>query len=464
MRTILSVSGKSERFQFIFFLGLIFSTLWAFGQTEDERQKRLMEEQRNQMLKIEELVKKYPKTWRDTVEAIRAKERFAQGQRQVEMYRNHARIDTLREIDLSYAQLDEIPDFVFRADSLRMLILDWNKIRKLPKELAGLDSLKKIYWRNNDFKGKKPKITKLPQVTKLAMDGGKLEKVPSFKRLAGLEVLELKKNLIEEIPINQISKNKKLKELAIGENPLKLSEARYGKIDFLKVLKVNKSELTGFHPSMYQLTHLDEWQLQENKLKTLPEGISAMKNLTKFSCYKNELESLPKDFWDLERLKVVDLYYNQLEVIPAEINHLDSLEILYLSNNKVYNVPKELGDLTQLEELYLHTNRISVLPEALSNLDKLRVIRVNDNYLTEFPVSILGMEAIREVDVNNNDLTTLPAEVEQLSKLTLFSFQNNDIDLQTEGHIPYMIDRMIKRGVICLPSITQQEVEVGGGE
>lgn len=444
-------------------LVFVWAPNFSYSQSDQERQQQLIEKRKKEIGMIEALREKYPDSWRDSLEVRRAKSRYEEAMKRLDMYRNHPRKDTLREIDLSYAQLEEVPDFVFEADSLRMLVLDWNKIRKLPKELGRLDSLKKVYWRNNDFQGKRPKIQKISQLEKLSMDGCQLSRAPQFKRLTGLKTLELKKNKFETIPINQIRKNRKLESLAIGENPMRLSEAKYGKIDFLKVLKVNKSNLTGFDPSIYDLVNLDEWQLQENRLKSLPEGISRMKSLTKFSCYKNQLEELPKDFFDLERLRVVDLYYNKLEVIPKEVKRLDSLEILYLSHNKVYGVPKELGELPRLRELYLHTNRISVLPSTLSNLDSLRVIRVNDNYLIDFPESILDMASIREVDVNNNDLTTLPAEIEGLDKLTLFSFQNNEIDLQTEenAHVPYMIERMLQRGVICLPEIYRREVGSG---
>lgn len=457
MRTIKWVYSKTNCVKS---LTVALALMVAFnGYSQSEKDEKV--EQKNAVLARRQVIEKlradHPNSWRDSLAVWRSKENYPKAIEQLEWYRTNSRIDTLREIDLSYAQLTEVPEFVFKADSLRMLILDWNAIRKLPKELAQLDSLKKIYWRNNDFKGKKPKVAKLKQVKKLSMDGNQLVKVPQFKRMSGLEVLELKKNRFEEIPISKIRKNKNLKNLAIGENPLKLSKAKYSKIDFLKVLKVNKSNLTSFDPSMYELVNLDEWQLQENKLKRIPDGISALKDLTKFSCYKNELESLPVDFFELEKLKVVDLYYNQLEVIPEAIGRLDSLEVLYLSYNELFSIPQELGELRKLRELYLHHNRISVLPGTLKNLDSLRVIRVNDNYLTEFPSSFLELASIKEVDVNKNELTTLPAEIEALSKLELFSFQDNSIELETDenAHIPYMIDRMIKRGVTCLPRIEQ---------
>ena len=70
------------------------------------------------------------------------------------------------------------------------------------------------------------------------------------------------------------------------------------------------------------------------------------------------------------------------------------------------------------------------------------------------------MKSISEIDVNNNQLTALPPDIEGIENLTLFSFQNNDIELQSEEnvHINYMIDRMLRRGVICLPRIYQADL------
>ena len=39
--------------------------------------------------------------------------------------------------------------------NLKILVIDDNRIQRLPKELRELDSLKKIYWQDNDLEGKR---------------------------------------------------------------------------------------------------------------------------------------------------------------------------------------------------------------------------------------------------------------------------------------------------------------------
>ena len=441
----------------IFFL-LILSGFLSYSQGGERPTEEQIEQRKVEMERFMRHMERDPEGARDSMKRARIKWNLAEALERVDWYNSNNNLDTLKEIDLSYAQLTKIPEFVYQAKNLETLVLDYNLITKLPRQLRELDSLKKIYWRENKLGSIRPKISKLPQVKKLSLADNSLIKLPKTKRLAGLEILELKENEFEEIPINRLKKNKKLKELAMGANPLLLGKAKYKKLAFLKIFKGNNCELTSIDESFYEMTGLDEIQLQENLLERLPEGISSLENLAKFSCYKNKLTTLPSDFFELKKLKVADLYYNQLEVIPKELGNLDSLEVLYLSHNKIFSLPNELGQLTKLKELYLHHNRLSVLPASLKNLDSLKVVRVNNNYLLDFPIQFLNIESLEEVDVDNNELTTLPAGVELMSSLTLITFQNNAIDLQSEqnAHIPAMIERMLKRGVFCKPAIYQE--------
>jgi len=254
------------------------------------------QEQRASMERFMRHMERDPQGARDSMKRARIKWNLVEAEQRVEWYRLNNNLDTLKEIDLSYAQLTEIPEFVYKAKKLETLVLDYNSITKLPRQLRGLDSLKRIYWRDNQLGGARPKISKLIQVKKLSLADNSLEKLPKTKRLAGLEILELKGNEFERIPVNRLKKNRKLKELAIGENPLKIEEAKYKKLAFLKSFKANKCGLETVHPSFYLLTGLDEIQLHENRLTHLPDGISNLKSLTKFSCYQNKLKDLPQIF------------------------------------------------------------------------------------------------------------------------------------------------------------------------
>ncbi|MFY0608393.1 MAG: hypothetical protein JXR10_16865 [Cyclobacteriaceae bacterium] len=396
--------------------------------------------------------------------ANRAEElrRRPQGIKRLTEYQSNTRIDTLKEINLTAAGLTRIPDFVFEAKALELLLLDHNSIKRLPKELANLTNLKRVYWRANNLEQFFwIRIPKIAGLEKLDISNNLLTRLPSgVKRLDGLKELVLDENFFPEIPIKRLGKADFVETLSLNKShQIQIGEGKYESLSFLKTLKINHSNIAEIHPDFYGLKGLNELQLQENQLVSFPAGISNMKSLTKLSFYKNKLKELPLDLFDL-KLKVIDLYYNELEVIPTEICNLKELEILYMAHNRIYELPESLGALTNLDEIYLHHNRLSVLPSSLSELTKVRVARVNDNYLAEFPSQFLGMAYLEEFDVSNNQITEIPQELDDLSSLKLFNYQENPIDFNAPDNrgLSPMIFQMIDRGVICVPRVYKEEV------
>lgn len=415
-----------------------------------------------QMEIFREMYKENPRAAVDSANAGKMAENLEAGLARLKAYEGNGRIDTLVQIDLSYAGLREVPDWVWKARALEVLILDYNNIKKLPRELVRLTKLKRIYWRGNgleDFLW--VRIARIEGLEKLDISNNLLTRLPmGVKKLEGLKELVMDENFFGEIPVSRLKRADFIKVASFNKSHLlELGENRYDKIGFLEVLKANNSRLTYLHPSLYGISELNELQLQENQLTGLPPGISKLKKLTKLSLYKNEITALPEDIFDLN-LTVIDLYYNQLEVVPEAIARLKNLEILFLAHNKIYSLPESIGELDKLAELYLHHNRLSVLPESLSKLQGLNVARVNDNYLVEFPSQFLGMPLLWDLDISNNQITTVPTELEQMDNLKLFTYQENPIDIEAarNAHLAAMISRMMDDGVTCVPRVYREEV------
>ena len=404
----------------------------------------------------------------DSVITQTKKDELVSGSNRLKAYQANNRLDTLKELDLSHAGLTEIPEFVYSATSMEVLILDYNDIKKLPKHLGKLPNLKRIYWRANKLDAYWwIRIQKMEGIEKLDISNNLLTRLPTgVKNLEGLEELVVDQNFLGEVPINRLSKAKSIRTVSFSKShDLNIQHGDYSKLNFIEIFKVNKSGIKTLDPSVYQMAGLKELQLQENKLESISPGISQLENLKKLSFYKNQLSSLPPDLFEMD-LQVIDLYYNNLEVIPEAIGNFQELEVLFLAHNRIYSLPESIGQLVHLEELYVHHNRLSVLPATLDNLTKLRVARVNDNYLTEFPTQLLELKQLVDLDVSNNQLTNLHPSVEKLPALELFSYHENPINFSTKANsfISPMIIRMLNRGVSCIPRIYKEEVSDSSGD
>ncbi|XOV90906.1 MAG: leucine-rich repeat domain-containing protein [Bacteroidota bacterium] len=435
--------------------GPVFAQQRTFNR---DSMQQVMEERRKLRKIYLTNLEKYPKKTLDSVRHAQMEINSERGLLRLQELKSNTRLDTLKRMDLSYAGLNKIPDFVFDATNIEFLILSYNHIKKLPKELSRLKKLKYISWSNNgldDFWW--ISIKDLDQLESLNLSDNTLTRVPlGIGKLDGLKTLILDHNLFEEFPVRRLSRNENIRKVTMNRcSWMQIGEGPFEKLDFIKELYLNSCNLTSLDPSFYQMRGISELQMQGNKLRGLPDGISSMENLTKVSFYGNELATLPNDLFDLKKLLAIDLYYNQLKVIPYELGNLSNLEVLYLAHNELYDIPPSIGQLNNLEELYLHHNKFSVLPEEISKLKNLKVVRVNDNFLMEFPDQILKLDLLKDIDVSNNQISTIPTDISELERLKLFTYNGNEIDFESHKNqnLVAVLYKMIERGVICVPKV-----------
>lgn len=409
-----------------------------------------------EMKRYERLRERDPVRFLDSLKILSKQRAKEKANERIKKYQS-ASFDELIEIDLTGAQLSEIPEFVFQASNLEILVLDDNQITELPKQLQKLTHLKRIYWRNNALNDSRVKVVKLKGIEKLDLSGNHLDRLPPIQRIQGIKELVLENNQFEKIQVWKIHRLKSLQELELSQNPIKIDRRWYGLLSQIEILKLNKCDLQSIHPSIYKMTNLKDLQLQVNRLVAIPEGISNLRNLSKLSFYKNEIDQLPLELFELENLELIDLYYNKLEIIPEQLAQLEKLKILYLSFNDIYDLPVEVGTLSNLEELYVHHNRLSEIPSSISNLNSLKVLHFQNNYVPQFPSFLLKMQSIRDLDISANDITEIPREIRSM-QLDTFFWRDLSIDLNDPKNAPSIdaILEMIDRGVTVNPMIDRE--------
>lgn len=126
--------------------------------------------------------------------------------------------------DLSYSDLDELPDFLFdRRNTLTSLQLDHNILTVLPRNISLFIKLVNLDLSNNRLSYVSPEISNLRKIRTLTIKNNRLDNDSIPKELAlmqSLEVVNVSGNRFTELPI-QFTCLSNLKCLYIGANNLK---------------------------------------------------------------------------------------------------------------------------------------------------------------------------------------------------------------------------------------------------
>ena len=153
------------------------------------------------------------------------------------------------ELDLSGAELEELPDSIAQWTQLQTLLLTDNNLTKLPDSIGQLTQLNGLYLERNQLTELPDSIAQLTQLRSLILDSNQLTELPdSIAQLTQLLTLSLSGNKLTELP------------------------------DFI-----------------VQLTQLNTLYLDDNQLTTLPESLRNLSSLTELYLHRNDALGLPAE-------------------------------------------------------------------------------------------------------------------------------------------------------------------------
>lgn len=169
-------------------------------------------------------------------------------------------------------------------------------------------------------------------------------------------------------------------------------------------------------PEILQIEGLKELYLGNNPLKSIPYSLSECQTLETLSLNELGLKEVPECVFTLP-LKLLSLKKNQLSELSPEILLLTACEHLNLSENKFVKCPESLSSLPKLKVLNLSRNPLQSI-ESLSTASSLIILSVKNCELEELPLKMDGMKSLNRLHLDENQkLDNLPPSLGNCKEL-----------------------------------------------
>jgi Leucine-rich repeat (LRR) protein/GTPase SAR1 family protein len=280
------------------------------------------------------------------------------------------------KLDLTKADLEEIPSDVFGLTNLEELILIGNRLRVIPKELTKLPKLKRLILTGNPIK-------QLPDIPGLSIDSEtylRCRKGISSEHVRGLSVHKLDLPMLAAIP-----------HLTALES-LSISSQGHS---------VPPEVLLNLFDAIGRLTRLSSLLIRQIRLHSLPHDIRNLTTLRSLYLWSVCLLELPEWIGELRLLEVLSVTGNECKGLPNSVAALDKLKQLSLSENRLESFPDAVCRITSLESLHLDTSypfgRLTRIPPEILNLENLKDLSVRYQPIETPPPEIVaqGVQAIK---------------------------------------------------------------------
>lgn len=250
----------------------------------------------------------------------------------------------LSHMDVSYNNLESLPDWLASCQELRSLFASNNSLRSLPdhlfcNEMPYLQTVQLAYNHLHQL----PIIQRQIPLQELFLQNNSLSLLPEnfFKCVQTIRVLNVSNNRLCELPQPEGMLN--LEKLYITANCL-TDEALQKISPFIRNLKILHAAYNNFTslPDLCasQWTEIEELVLSGNKLMRLPDNIGTLRHLAVLRVHSNLLQTCPT-LSNLISLRVLDLAHNHLDKVNLTTLIPPNLKFLDLSCNSKLHVDSQ---------------------------------------------------------------------------------------------------------------------------
>lgn len=260
---------------------------------------------------------------------------------------------SLRELDLSYNGLEQLPDALFGLTQLRVLNLSQNRLHRVPDEIAELRLLEELnLGLNRQLTNLSGGLFRLKRLRRLDLSKTALRSLPpAVEGLRALEELILARTRINRLPAS-LAKLPNLHLLDLGyfeDIDWPATFARLSKLRALRSLRLDHAELTAPAPLQAELD-LDTLQAANIRQAHLLVPILREQTSLRFlNIRETNLGDRLSFLNKLPDLRYLDLSALDLKALPRSLLYLRELEDLILEYNDLG--PGELTPLRKLPKL-----------------------------------------------------------------------------------------------------------------
>lgn len=219
------------------------------------------------------------------------------------------KLEQLEHLNLSRNNIDLKNLAEDTVQNLKYIVLSFNNLTTIPKEIGLLKDLVDLQFAENDIKSDLIH--------------------PSLGSLTNLEVLSFYKNDLDSLP-TFIFNLKKLKELDLYYNEIEIIPEELGNLKNLERLYVAHNRFYSIPESIGELKSLKEFYIHHNRISYLPESIANLKQITDFHIHKNYFQGFPEFILNFKKLQDLDISFNEIHKFPPELVNLNQLKYLWM--------------------------------------------------------------------------------------------------------------------------------------
>lgn len=225
-------------------------------------------------------------------------------------------LSDIRSLNLSHNGIISLGSHISALkDNLTVLDLSFNNLNDLPEDFVELQNLKNINLAFNRFESIPDCLFDIKGLAELNMSYNKLSGVPSkgkFANLEALSILNLAGNHLTEFPVS-ICESKSLSKLYLSNNFIPGSlPAELEKLHSLIVFDISVNQIVDFE-NLCKVPTLNDINLSFNKIEKFAQGYRAFTKLIDFDISRNQLKEVSWDIDFFSGLRTFSFSHNDIQ-------------------------------------------------------------------------------------------------------------------------------------------------------